>query len=186
MGTKRKSPWTTKRNLEDNPAKRPEVAKKISLSHLGKYPSEETKRKMSESRKKYCAKMKKLKKPKICKFCGKEFWNKNGNPKQKFCSKKCEGMNNRGSRNPNWRGGKFLERRPRESIRYKLWRLAVFERDNFTCQKCKQKGGKLVAHHLKSWTKYPKLRYEISNGKTLCLQCHYKTHNYGWRAKWLA
>jgi len=45
---------------------------------------------------------------------------------------------------------------------------------------------KLVAHHKKGWTKYPNLRYKISNGKTLCLDCHYKTHNYGWRSKWLA
>jgi len=55
---------------------------------------------------------------------------------------------------------------------YKQWRKEVFVRDYFTCQICQKVGGYLQAHHIKSWAKYPKLRYEVSNGITLCKECH--------------
>lgn len=55
---------------------------------------------------------------------------------------------------------------------YKTWRTAVFERDNYTCQICKIKGGKLNAHHIKSWSKFPELRYVVDNGITLCENDH--------------
>ena len=56
--------------------------------------------------------------------------------------------------------------------RYIKWRKTVFERDNYTCWICEEKGGRLNAHHLKSWAKYPKLRYKVLNGLTLCEFCH--------------
>ena len=65
--------------------------------------------------------------------------------------------------------------------KYIDWRNKVFKRDNYTCQdkNCKSKKGCYIeAHHIKSWVKYPKLRYLISNGLTLCLICHKKTDNY--------
>jgi len=69
--------------------------------------------------------------------------------------------------------------RVRHSYEYQQWRLAVFVRDNWTCQKCgKRNGGGeeiyLEAHHIKSYTRHPKLRFEVSNGVTLCLACHKK------------
>lgn len=64
---------------------------------------------------------------------------------------------------------------------YKIWRDAVFARDNWTCQECGQRGGKLCADHIKAWSTHPELRYELSNGRTLCRECHYKTPTYGGR-----
>lgn len=60
------------------------------------------------------------------------------------------------------------------SKKYKEWRMKVFVRDNFTCQFCGNRGCYLEAHHNKSWAKYPKLRYIVSNGTTLCVEngCH--------------
>jgi predicted restriction endonuclease len=56
---------------------------------------------------------------------------------------------------------------------YKKWRKKVYERDSFTCQwpGCKVKN-KLNAHHIKKWSDYPALRFEISNGITLCKNHH--------------
>lgn len=80
--------------------------------------------------------------------------------------------NYKGKNNPNYKDGTFKIRRPRDTSEYKNWRLAVFTRDDFTCQTCHKRGGKLEAHHIKSWIKYPKLRYKINNGLTLCFKCH--------------
>lgn len=33
-------------------------------------------------------------------------------------------------------------------------------------------GGRLEAHHILGWTKYPELRYDIKNGITLCHAHH--------------
>ncbi len=65
----------------------------------------------------------------------------------------------------------------RKSLIYRLWRDSVFKRDNYTCQKCNARNGNgfevyLEAHHIKSYTKYPKLRFKLSNGVTLCRPCH--------------
>ena len=66
--------------------------------------------------------------------------------------------------------------RDRNTTEYKKWRVSVFERDNFTCQKCGVRGGKLNAHHIKTWRKHPDLRFELSNGITLCEDCHKVEH----------
>lgn len=65
----------------------------------------------------------------------------------------------------------------RKDKKYKEWRKKVFERDEYTCQHCQAKSGKdsevyLEPHHIKGWAKYEELRYELSNGITLCRECH--------------
>ena len=66
--------------------------------------------------------------------------------------------------------------RNRNSPDYREWRKAVFERDDYTCQYCGERGGRLNAHHIKSWRNYEDLRYEVENGITLCEECHKKLH----------
>ena len=67
-------------------------------------------------------------------------------------------------------------KRIRNSGEYKEWREAVFKRDNYTCQNCMRKGGKLNAHHIKHFKDYPDLRLDIENGITLCVDCHHAVH----------
>lgn len=72
---------------------------------------------------------------------------------------------------------KYLETTDyRNTPEYKEWRLSVFERDNFTCADCDIKGGGLNAHHIKKFKDFPKDRYKINNGTTLCIKCHRKRH----------
>ena len=66
-----------------------------------------------------------------------------------------------------------------KGLEYRIWREAVFARDNWTCQKCDVQGGKLEADHIKPWALYPELRYAIDNGRTLCIDCHRKTETWG-------
>jgi len=66
--------------------------------------------------------------------------------------------------------------RIRASIESRLWREAVFARDNYTCQKCSKRGGRLHPHHMKSFAEYPELRFAIDNGQTLCVTCHALEH----------
>lgn len=73
----------------------------------------------------------------------------------------------------NWKGGiSSINSKIRNCQKYKEWRLFVFKRDNFTCLGCGQIGGELNAHHIKSFAKYPELRFEITNGITVCKSCH--------------
>ena len=59
----------------------------------------------------------------------------------------------------------------------------IFLRDKYTCQVCgDSSGGNLVAHHLDSYSMYPDKRTRISNGITLCKNCHIEFHNlYGYK-----
>ena len=81
----------------------------------------------------------------------------------------------------NWKGG--ISRAYKTgyySPKYKEWRNNVFIRDKYTCQECRITGNEsyLTAHHIKSFAYYPKSRFSISNGVTLCESCHSKTDNY--------
>jgi hypothetical protein len=79
-----------------------------------------------------------------------------------------------------------LRRRIRYSKKMHDWRRAVFVRDNYTCQLCGARSGKgkavvLNADHIKSFAQFPELRFELSNGRTLCVTCHRKTPTFGRR-----
>lgn len=100
-------------------------------------------------------------------------------------TRKARGNTNAGDKHWNWKGGKAW-RRFRDP-RYQEWRNDVLERDNYTCQgcgkQCKKYERGLAAHHIKSYAHFPKLRFELSNGKTLCRLCHMKIHGKAPRAK---
>jgi hypothetical protein len=84
-----------------------------------------------------------------------------------------------GANNPNWKGGITpVNQKIRASDEYRAWRLAVFKRDKYTCVWCGQVGGKLHADHIKSFADFPELRLVLSNGRTLCIECHKKTDSY--------
>jgi hypothetical protein len=90
--------------------------------------------------------------------------------------------------NPNWKGTTTLLKRLRKTSDYKLWRKAVFERDNWTCifcgaRSCVGKSVYLQADHIKPFALFPELRFAIDNGRTLCKECHMKTDTYGERCK---
>ena len=70
------------------------------------------------------------------------------------------------------RGGSGSARNMPEYI---AWRKAVYGRDGYTCQDCGAKKT-LTAHHVKQWAHYPALRFDVSNGVTLCGACHAKKH----------
>lgn len=61
------------------------------------------------------------------------------------------------------------------SPEYKKWREDVRARDGRCCQwpGCGSKK-QLQAHHIKTWSKHPLLRFELGNGITLCRRCHDK------------
>ena len=57
---------------------------------------------------------------------------------------------------------------------YKQWIKNIFARDRYQCQwpNCKRRRSKLNAHHIKKWSDYPGLRFDLSNGITLCKEHH--------------
>ncbi len=73
-------------------------------------------------------------------------------------------------------------KRKRNSPEDIKWRKDVFERDNYTCQYCRDnKGGNLNAHHLESYDINVELRLVVSNGITLCEKHHIEFHKkYGY------
>lgn len=90
---------------------------------------------------------------------------------------------NQGEKHHNWQGGKTgVNFKIRNSLAMKNWRRQVLERDNYTCQICHVRGGRLVADHIKPFSTHPKLRFELSNGRTICKKCDLKSETYGGRA----
>jgi len=81
-----------------------------------------------------------------------------------------------GKDNPNWDGGHSPERQTKYA-RYFWKELAktILKKDNYKCQNCGDKN-KLVIHHIKKWSCYPELRFEVNNLITLCENCHKLKH----------
>lgn len=79
-----------------------------------------------------------------------------------------------GEEAPSWKGGVSSENTIlRGRSEYREWRNGVYERDNYTCQRCgDDRGGNLHAHHIRNFSEYNEGRFDIDNGITLCDTCH--------------
>lgn len=99
-----------------------------------------------------------------------------------------------GEKGSNWRGGiSTLVQLIRKCFKYRQWVSDIFTKDNFICQICGIRGGKLEAHHIKSFSLIIHENniktieeallceelWNLNNGMTLCKECHGKTDNYG-------
>ncbi len=107
--------------------------------------------------------------------------------KRKYCSMKCYGLSKvgkpwqpdmslflpKGDKHYNWKGGIKTRWPSKEEIK---WRNEIFERDNYTCQECNERGCYLEAHHIKRKVDFPDLKNDIKNGITLCKKCHLLTY----------
>jgi hypothetical protein len=108
-------------------------------------------------------------------------------------TRKAMSVSKLGKSNPNWKGGiSPINTLIRMSLEYKLWREAVFTRDNYTCIWCGKKQGwnketksqnKIHADHIKPFCDYPEIRFAIDNGRTLCVECHKTTNTFGVKRK---
>lgn len=139
----------------------------------------------------------------VCQFCGKEFNSKGRN--RKYCSQECYGKSERkekfevecdecGSSMKRLKSTiegreKIYCSRACQFESYKSdspdftstkegieWRESVFERDDYTCQDCGERGVKLNAHHIKRRATHPELATDVDNGVTLCIECHANRH----------
>lgn len=82
----------------------------------------------------------------------------------------------KGEKNWNYKGGITQNKRDNCKRELREWRIKVFERDNYTCQKYKIKGGILSPHHIKNVADNPELMLEVSNGITLSEKAHKEFH----------
>jgi hypothetical protein len=141
--------------------------KKMSLSHLGKYPSKEHLHKLSIAHLKFYNNPENRKR-----------WsNMSLGRKHTIESRKKMSEAQKGSKCYAWKGGITpINFAIRNSIQYRLWRESVFARDNWICQRCKKNGG-IVAHHIKPFSSYSELRFAIDNGIVFCKSCHNLFHS---------
>lgn len=95
-----------------------------------------------------------------------------------------------GDKHHNWKGGiSHRNNNLRHTLEYRLWRTSVFERDDYTCVFCGLKSGNgkavtLHADHIKPFSLYEELRFDLNNGRTLCIDCHKKTPTFA--NKWMS
>ena len=136
----------------------------------------------------------------FCECCGSKFIFRTNKLKQKrrFCSKKClykiggrfgislsdnskKILSDRykGQGNPVWRGGiSFKRKRLCVQDKHKKWRKKIFNRDGYTCCRCKKRNGygvtvSLSADHILPFALCSeKEKWSMSNGQTLCKDCH--------------
>lgn len=86
-----------------------------------------------------------------------------------------------GECHPNWKNNitdeeRELRKKRRVDLESVQWRKQVFKRDHYTCRCCGTTKSPFNAHHLNGWKWAIDQRYDITNGITLCLNCHKLFH----------
>jgi hypothetical protein len=159
-----------------------EHKRKISIANKGKKLSEERKKKMSEIAKNVgngkWMRGRHLSEKTKQKISNKNKGNKNAlGIKLSIETRKKMSESRKKEKHPNWKGGITpINKKIRNSVEFRLWREAVFARDNWTCQKYHIKGGKLHPHHIQNFSDYPEFRFAIDNGITLSRDAHKEFH----------
>jgi hypothetical protein len=122
---------------------------------------------------------------------------KNGKPRKYLCECKCGKFgsitiaslksgnstscgceSNKGINNPNYNPNLTIEERMQRRLTPEAinWSKKIKERDKYTCQICKEVGGKLHSHHLDGYAWCKEKRFDLNNGICLCKKCHKKFH----------
>jgi 5-methylcytosine-specific restriction endonuclease McrA len=89
--------------------------------------------------------------------------------KRSFCSPECWYSFNQRENHYLWEGGQHERMNP-EGVK---WRKAVLKRDQKHCRLC-HANRRLEAHHIYPFAGHPEKRWDVSNGITLCHDCHVK------------
>lgn len=161
------------RLLKDGYRQSEEAKRKISLTHKGKKPTEETRKKLSQNNARYWLGKKRLD------MTGEKNWN----------------YGKYGSQHTRYQENKLSSLRKiiRNSEKYRQYKRMVLERDKFTCIMCKRKSVYLeLDHYPKGFSELLKQNniinidealncenlWNINNGRTLCQSCHEKTENF--------
>ena len=97
---------------------------------------------------------------------------------RKFCSRDCQIASYRSEANFKTCDRTSERQALRRHVGYAAWRDAVFARDSYACRACTASGVQLEAHHHAPWGTEAKLRLKVSNGITLCRECHRLWHAY--------
>lgn len=96
-----------------------------------------------------------------------------------YCAKCACLLFKSGKNHYKWKDDKTDEERisARDYPEYYNFVRLVLKRDDYTCQCCGATNCKLIAHHLNGYNWFIEGRVDISNGITLCENCHENFHS---------
>ncbi len=160
-----------------------EVRQKISNKLKGTKKSIETLKKMSIAQKKN--------KSNVSRETGEKISRAKMGKKASEETKRLMSSMRQKENHPNWKGGITpVLLQIRHCFKTRQWISDCFTRDNFVCQRCGKRGGKLCVHHIKyfsvivSENNIKSLEdaincdelWNLNNGMTLCIDCHKLIH----------
>ncbi|WP_407945211.1 HNH endonuclease [Paenibacillus apii] len=110
--------------------------------------------------------------------CGRTAWSSLSNIRQGCLCKGCLPDRTSGVKSPTFNQKMSTEERlkKRAFTEYRIWRRSVRERDAYMCVRCGSKSGGMCAHHLDGYEWCLDRRTDVTNGVTLCTQCHRAFH----------